>query len=103
MEVTEAKQHLKNFLGGRVLTFSMKEFDNGEWVAECNEIPGIITGGVGDYTERDQLIRDAIVSAAGIDTKFASTILENRGAVPVTTFRQIFKMEVPRVRYVVPA
>jgi hypothetical protein len=65
MDVEQAKQGLRAFLQGRELTFSVRTFESGEWIAECNEIPAITTGGMG-YDDRDALMRDAIVSAAGV-------------------------------------
>jgi hypothetical protein len=102
MNEEQAKEQLRTFLGGRVLTFSVREYDNGEWVAECNEISGIITGGVGDYTERDQLMRDAIVTAAGVDSKFAH-LLQYRGMVPKWPVQRFFSDVTARAKYVVPA
>ncbi|MDP3958152.1 MAG: hypothetical protein Q8Q36_01645 [bacterium] len=74
MTLEQAREQLRKFLGGRILTFTVMEYDNGEWAAQCNEIPGIITGGVGDYTERDTFMRDAIVTAAGLGSEFAGIL-----------------------------
>lgn len=75
-EEAQSKEQLRSFIGGGTLTFSVREFDNGEWIAACNEIPGIITGGIGDYTEQDQLMRDAIVTAARVNSTY-TYLLQN--------------------------
>ncbi|MBM3261228.1 hypothetical protein FJY93_02310 [Candidatus Kaiserbacteria bacterium] len=62
----QAKDLLRAFLQGRILSFTTNQYDDGSWLAECNEIPAITTGTTGDYSELDTLMRDAIVSAAGI-------------------------------------
>ncbi|PIQ91569.1 MAG: hypothetical protein COV70_03015 [Parcubacteria group bacterium CG11_big_fil_rev_8_21_14_0_20_39_22] len=73
----KAKEGLKKFLGDKVLTFSIKRFPDGEWVAECNELPAIITGGCeGDITNMDEMIREAVLTAAGIDNRFSKEILK---------------------------
>lgn len=78
MTEAQALEQLSKLLDGQTLTFSFEEFASGEWIARCNEIPGIITGGSGDYTERDMLIRDAIISAAGIKGDYGY-LLKNMG------------------------
>ena len=76
MKIERAKEQLNRFLGGRVLTFSIKWHDNNEWVAECKEIPAIMTGGKGDdIAYMDKMMREAILTAAGIDIEFASEVL----------------------------
>ncbi len=80
MNKEQAKSLLEKFLGGRELTFSIKQYDNREWVATCNEIPAIMTGGLGyNITDIDTMIRDAILTAAGIDTIYANDILKFTG------------------------
>ncbi len=77
MNSTEAKTKLQKFLGDEVLTFSVKRYPNGEWVAECNEIPAIMTGGMGDdIAEIDTMMREAILTAAGIDTAHSHEVLK---------------------------
>lgn len=77
MKIEQAKEQLKKFLGGRTLTFSIRWYDNNEWVAECNEIPAIMTGGKGDdIAYMDTMMREAILTAAGIDTEYAAEILK---------------------------
>ncbi len=73
----QAKDQLERFMGETVLTFSVKQYPGEEWVAQCNEIDGIVTGGTGyDLDQMERLIRDAILSAAGIPNKFADKILK---------------------------
>ena len=80
MNKEQAKLNLRKFLGGKELTFSIKQYENGEWVATCNEVPAIMTGGLGyNITEIDSMIRDAILTAAGIDTIYANDILKFTG------------------------
>jgi hypothetical protein len=80
MNKEQAKSLLLKFLGGREFTFSIKQYDNREWVAVCNEIPAIMTGGLGyNITDIDFMIRDAILTAAGIDTVYANDILKFTG------------------------
>lgn len=77
MTLEEAKKQLRSFLGGRELTFSIRKYDNGEWVAECNEIPAIMTGDLNDdVTNQDEMIRDAILTAAGVDPQYKREVLK---------------------------
>jgi hypothetical protein len=80
MNIEQAKARLAQFLGEDELTFSIKKYPDGEWVAECNEIPAIMTGGMAsDITNMDAMIRDAIVTAAGVETEYAGQILRFTG------------------------
>ena len=80
MNLEQAKANLVAFLGNRELTFSIKHFPDGEWIAECIEIPAIMTGGKeDDITNVDSMIRDAILTAAGIDQEFSNQILKFKG------------------------
>ena len=85
MEYKKAKARLEKFLDGKILTFTIAHHPNNEWVAECNEIPGIITCGK-DLRSMDVLLRDAILTAANVDVKYADTLLRNVGysAAPST-------------------
>lgn len=79
----------------RVLTFSIEEYTNGEWIATCNEIPSITTGGMGnDITKRDSLIREAILTAAGVDISYADEILKFVGYRPASVLRSVFNREI---------
>jgi hypothetical protein len=79
MDITYARSALDRFMGGHEqLTFSLEHQDGGEWIARCNEIPGIMTAGdATDTAEIQATIRDAILTAAGIDGKFADEILRD--------------------------
>jgi len=52
---------------GGMLVFAIKIYDN-EWIAECKQPKGIITGGKGSPTqgEVDNKVKDAIFTAFGI-------------------------------------
>jgi len=85
MSIEQAKKKLAEFLGDRVLTFSIKRYESGEWVAECNEIPGIMTGGMGDdIAAMDRMMKDAILTAAGVDTEYVNDVLKFVGYNPST-------------------
>lgn len=86
MEQKKAKAQLEKFLNGKILTFSITHHENSEWVAQCNEIPGIITGGV-DLNLIDAMLRDAILTAANVDVKYANTLLRNVGYTASTRTR----------------
>lgn len=101
MESNQAKARLATFLGGRELTFSIKKYPDGEWVAECNEIPAIMTGGKeDDITNMDALIRDAILTAAGVDTKFANEVLKFVGYRQPSGLTSFFRTEKTEADYV---
>jgi len=75
-----ANQKLTNFFGDQELTFSIERFgvDGQEWIARCNQAPGLTTGGV-MYDEKmiqDQ-IKDAILTAAGVDGEYDSIVSRN--------------------------
>jgi predicted RNase H-like HicB family nuclease len=77
MNIQQAKANLEKFLGDKMLTFAIRKYRNGEWVAECNELPAIMTGGMGDdLAEIDRMIRDAILTAAGIDPLYSEQVLK---------------------------
>jgi predicted RNase H-like HicB family nuclease len=52
---------------GGTLIFTVKIYDN-EWVAECKQIKGIVTGGKGSPTQEevDDNVKDAIFTSFGI-------------------------------------
>ncbi len=101
MELNNAKQQLAAFLGGRELTFSIKKYPDGEWVAECNEIPAIMTGGKeDDITNMDSMIRDAILTAAGVNTEFANEILKFVGYRQTNRLANLFRTERTEADYV---
>lgn len=97
MTKEQAKEQLKNFYGGLpLLTFSIKEYPNNEWVAQCNEIDSIITGGTGgDMLTIETLMQDAILTAAGIPRELVDGLLKRVWSgdidVPVTTSDDVDK------------
>ncbi len=77
MTKEQVTKQLNNFMGEKPLTFSIKQGPNDEWVAQCNEIDGIITCGKGyDAHEMERLMQDAILSAAGIPKEFSENMLK---------------------------
>lgn len=80
MTKEQAKQKIAHFMGNnKVLTFSIKYFPGPEhkWIAQCNEIDGIITGGSGfDLEKMENLMEDAILTAAGIPLEVAEGLLK---------------------------
>lgn len=102
MNLEQAKTQLRSFLKGRVLTFSITTDANGEWVAECNEIPAIITGGLGgDITTLDRMMRDVILTAAGVDTQYSGEALKFVGYKPIGILAQIFGSESKKAEYAI--
>ncbi len=94
MKIEQAKEQLKKFLGGKILTFSIKWHENNEWVAECNEIPAIMTGSMGnDIALVDKMIREAILTAAGINVDYADEILKFVGYNPVAANTKLFGLK----------
>lgn len=75
----EAMQQEIASVGG-ILHFSIEKSE-GYWSAECDEIDGIITGGVGENPTNEEIesgIREAIHTAFGISSKVQSEdILRN--------------------------
>ena len=79
-DLDKAKKQVETFLGGKEITFSIRNFPNGEWIAECNEMPAIMTGGMGDdITAMDMMIRDAIATAAGIKPELTKDAIKFTG------------------------
>ncbi len=78
MTKEQAQKNLMDFYGGHpMLTFTIKEYANSEWMAQCNEIDGIITCGKGnDMKEMEDLMQDAILAAAGIPREFSNEMLK---------------------------
>lgn len=88
MNKQQAKKILQNFIGDQTLTFSIKTFKNStEWVAKCDQIPAIITGGTGnDYSTMYNLMLDAVLTAAGVDGKFSNCIYN--ASIPKGTIKK---------------
>lgn len=77
MTQQEAKQKLKKYMGDQVFTFTIESYPENRWVAQCNEVDGIATCGIGyDQAEMEALMQDAILSAAGIPKEFSTDIIK---------------------------
>lgn len=79
MNIDQAKACLARFMGDQQhLTFSVENFEDGEWIARCNEISAIVTGGgVCSTDEMKEQIKDAILTAAGIDGVHSADLLRD--------------------------
>ena len=53
-----------------------------------------------DITNMDAMIRDAILTAAGVDTEFANEILKFVGYRPTNRFASLFRPERTEAEYV---
>lgn len=85
MNKKEAQERLLKYMGNSSLTFSVKQNPNDKWVAQCNEIDSIITCGEGyDMATMENLMQDAILTAAGIPKEFSDGMLKRElGVSPV--------------------
>jgi hypothetical protein len=68
----------------------VKQYPNDKWVAQCNEIDGIITCGEGyDMATMENLMQDAILTAAGIPKEFSDNMLRREWGdnliIPINT------------------
>jgi hypothetical protein len=98
MTLEQAKMQLQSFFGERVLTFSVRNSDSGEWVARCNEIPAILTGGNDeDIAIMDRLMRDAILTAAGVDPEYGPHLLKLVDYAPKEIIHQMAPSKTPFV------
>ncbi len=78
MNFNQAKEQLKRFSGGQVLTFTVSHFENGTWSAQCDQIPAVSTcGTTSDANDMEELMKDSILTAAGIDGKYADRLLRD--------------------------
>ena len=101
MEINSAKTRLQAFMQERELTFSIRRYPDGEWVAECNEIPAIMTGGMeDDITNMDAMIRDAILTAAGVDPDLGNEILKFVGYRQTNRITNLFRTDRTEAEYV---
>lgn len=89
MTKEQAKQKMAKFMGdNKILTFSIKYFPGPEhrWIAQCNEIDGIITGGGSfELRQMEDLMEDAILTAAGIPSEVAGGLLKRVWGGDMTT------------------
>lgn len=73
----EALQRLKNFLSDGPLSFTVSIDENtGNWVAQCDQVDGMITGGKKE-DDIESLLRDAIFTVAGIPREHVSAVSEH--------------------------
>lgn len=83
MNKKDAQEKLAKFLGSRILTFEVTNHDKGEWMAQCNEVYGLITAGKNSTREEmEDLIQDAIFTAAGIPAEFCDNNLLRNASLP---------------------
>jgi len=78
MNIEQAKQTLRQFTGKQILTFSVNRFEDGAWIANCDQIPAITTcGDFSDEKEMENLMKDAVLTAAGVevDAEFVDELL----------------------------
>jgi hypothetical protein len=79
MTLEQANERIMQFFRGENLTFCVERFgeNSEEWVAYCDQIPGITTSGYGfDEREMKELVRDAILTAAGVDGEFSNDVMK---------------------------
>jgi predicted RNase H-like HicB family nuclease len=77
MNLEKAREILGNFLKRQRISFIITKYPSGEWVAECNEIPAVMTGGMSDdITKIDAMIREAVLTAANIDAQYSNDLLK---------------------------
>ena len=77
MNLEKARGILGNFLKHRQISFIITKYPSGEWVAECDEIPAVMTGGMSDdITKMDAMIREAVLTAANIDVEYSNDLLK---------------------------
>jgi hypothetical protein len=79
MNLEQANNKIASFFADENLTFCVERFGDNfeEWVARCDQIPGITTSGYGfDEREMKELVKDAILTAAGVDGEYADDVLK---------------------------
>ena len=77
MNKEQAIKQLNKFMNDQVLSFSVKQYPEEKWVAQCNEIDGVITCGVGyDMAQMEHLMQDAILTAAGIPSELSDDLIK---------------------------
>jgi len=78
MNIEQARVQIVRFFNGEQLTFCLQRFGESheEWVAYCEQVPAITTSrfGFDERVIREQ-VKDAILTAAGVDGEFADTVL----------------------------
>lgn len=77
MKKITPNERIVRFFDGRELTFFIERMGKGgqDWVAQCHQIPALMTGGVVyDEVEIQSQIKDLILSAAGVDGDYDSIV-----------------------------
>ena len=76
MTKEQAITQLRDFLNGvQMLTFTITEYPGEKWVAQCNQVESVLTGGVGYDTEiMSEILKDAVLTAAGIPAEHANLL-----------------------------
>lgn len=90
MNAKDPNDQIVRFFNGRELTFCVERFGDNfeEWVARCNEIPAINTSGFGfDEREIRDQVKDAILTAAGVDGDNADRVLREFSLTGTLTAR----------------
>ena len=99
MSKSQSKLKLKKFLGDTALTFTFKTYDDGEWVAQCDQIPGLATGGKNDdLAVVDSMIRDAILTSAQINPEYTD-LLKFKTVVPKSVNIQTVGRSEPKFHF----
>ncbi len=79
MNLKQANEQIVRFFNGDKLTFCVERFgeNNEEWIARCDQVAAITTSGFGfDEREMRDLVKDAIITAAGVEGEFADEVLK---------------------------
>lgn len=77
MKKTAINDKIVRFFNERELTFFIERYgkDGQDWIAQCHQIPALMTGGsVYDEQEIQNQIKDAILTAAGVDGDYDSIV-----------------------------
>jgi len=77
MKSISPNEQIVRFFNNRELTFYIERSgkDGQEWVAQCHQIPALMTGGiVYDEEKVQQQIKDVILTAAGVEGDYDSIV-----------------------------
>lgn len=73
---------------GSGVTFEIKTFPDGSWIANSTNVEGILTGSR-NQSEVHDLIKDAIFTYYGVPPQYANDKLLRNTGEPVTTEQQV--------------
>lgn len=79
MNLKQANEQIVRFFNGESLTFCVERIgeNSEEWIARCDQVAAISTSGYGfDEREMREQVKDAILTAAGVDGEFADEVLK---------------------------